>query len=142
MAAAGKFEHLEFLLSLTREYGFTGFNLYVDGTEDMVVGGEGVVGEGAEDVGEEGDEVALENRYPPRMNWMLNWMLTVKYVWRVVKDVLVVSCFLVGLADNQWELVIESWPVGLVHLTSYETSHYHVLRNKHCVLVKLLCQTL
>ena len=88
-----------------------------------MVGDEGAVGEGAEDVGEEGDEVALENLYPPRTNWTLNWMLTVKYVWRVVKDVLVVLCFLLGRADNQWELVTNSWLVGLMHLTLYRTSH-------------------
>lgn len=38
-----------------------------------VAGAEGVVGE-------EGDEeVVPENPYPPRMNWTLSWMLTVKY---------------------------------------------------------------
>ena len=119
--------------------GFICVDLCVDVTEDMAVGGEDVVEAGVEDAGEEGGEVALENLYPPRTNWTLNWMLTVKYVWQVVKDVSVVSCFLLGHADNQWELVTDSWPVGLTHLTLYETSHYHVLRNEHCVLVKLLC---
>ena len=109
MAAAGKFEYLAFLLSLEHVVLFA--LICVDVTEDMAVGGEDVVEAGAEDVGEEGGEVALENLYPPRTNWTLNWMLTVKYVWRVVKDVLVVSCFLLGHADNQWKLVTESWPV-------------------------------